>query len=201
MKIKDEKIAIRHEPIHEDGTPVEPEEQPAARVIESEVEASERGGQVIGALPAQVIIEGTAGAIAAQMRKLCASCVHFKRARWQKFVRAHDSLTASLADRELINSVRGQLLMTGNAEVTEMHVTDHPENDFDVEHALMSLGFCEALTEHKKEQIVVHPLSSCPIEVASPERPDGFYKVRNRDAEREMSVAYDNIMQTAAGKK
>lgn len=199
MKIKSEILQVKHIPYAPDGSKIEPEQQPAARIIQAEAPV-DHAGAAVGTMPTRIVVEMNAGALADKLRSMCRSCKHFKRKRWQKLVEAADSPLAPLEERSAVNRVREALLFTDNAKVTDMHTTPHPDNDFDVEHALYSLGICTALTEYKKRMVVVHPLSSCPIEVATPERQQGFYEPRSTEADRQTSAHYDEVMRAAQGK-
>lgn len=213
MKIKTELLSIQRYPTMPDGTPVEPEQQPAARIIETEAQAKMRdGGPVIGALPARFIMETTAGEAAQKARSMCRSCKHFKRKAWIDYVKAADHPMSNMDHRRVINEVRFAIEAQQSDEVRAMHTITNPqtgEADFDTEHALRSMGFCAALGEIAKDEIVVHPLGSCPTEqkvgdkmvpIATPERPTGLYEPKSLEAEREATKEYDRIMATAAGK-
>lgn len=208
MKIKSEFLSINRHETTPDGTKVEPEQQPAARIIETEAAATLRGsgaagtdGQKVGALPARFIFETTAGEAAQKVRTLCAGCKHFRRKAWNQFVDAADSPGAPMERRMLINEVRFAIESQQSEEVRAMHTVETEAGpEMDVEHALRSLGFCGALSEHKKDQIIVHPLGSCPTEVATKERPHGFYEPKSLAHERKANIEYDNILKTAAGK-
>lgn len=203
MKIKAEFLSIRRYPSMPDGTPVEPEQQPAAQIIVSEAQAKMQDGRPVGALPVRFILETTAGEAARKVRSLCRGCKHFKRKLWQNYLAANDSPVAPIDNRRLINELRFALEAQQSEELLAMHTAIGADGqpDFDVEHALHSLGFCTVLSEVKKDQIVVHPLSSCPAEYATPQRPQAFYEPKSLDAERKANLEYDEIMQTAAGKR
>src|SRR3990167_1588919 len=166
MKIKSELLSIRRYPVMPDGTPVEPEQQPAARIIESEANANLRSGETVGKIPVRFIFETTAGEAANQVRRLCRGCKHFKRKAWNRYVEENDSPLAPMEARQVMNEIRFALQNQQSEEIVNMHTVDTPDGpDFDVEHALHSLGFCSVLSEIAKDQIVQHPLSSCPPEL------------------------------------
>lgn len=200
MKIKADLLKVQHVDRAPDGTKIEPEQQAAARVITMDAPV-EHGSIATGrTMPTQIIAETTAGVLAGKLRSMCRTCAYFNRSAWRRMVSESDSPAAPLEAREAVNKVREALLFTENAEVQEMHSTAHPDNDFDVDNAVMSMGVCRALTEHMKELVAVHPLSSCPITVAAPDRPEGFYKARSKDAERSATNAYDEVMAAAQGR-
>jgi len=199
--IKSDMLHIQHHSAADDGSKIEPEQQPAQRVIEADGEVEMRSGGVVGSMPVRIISDMTAGSLAMVVRSRCRTCKNFDRTSWRKMVRKADEVDAPAIEKASAMMVRDALLMTDNADVIDANTVSPTEPDFDVEAALNSMGICHALTEFKRDLIVVHPLSGCPTEVATPERQEGFYTPRSNEAERLAQAKYDEVMRAAQGYK
>lgn len=202
MEIKKDYLRIAHAATDLEGKKLDPEAQPVQRVMETDFAANLSNGQVVGAVGGEIAAQSTAGVVARRLRAMCAGCKHFDQKTWQTMVRRADDPLAPMDQRQVVNAIRESLLMTNNATIDATLTDQHPAPDggVDVEHALMSLGICQALTAHYGEQIGVHPLSSCPEEVCGPNQPEGFFQLKGREAEKAGNVGYDMVMQRADGK-
>lgn len=198
MKIKQDLLHITNTPTLDDGTPAEPEQQTASRVLLTDADAATTTGKAVGAMNAQVIIESSAGEMARALRGMCSNCKHYDNAAFQRFLSQADHPASPMHVREGVNELRAALLQTYNAQLQTMHAG--ADGDMDVEHALKQLGFCRALGEIHKDDIIVHPLSSCPPETITDSTPSGLYQSKDRASERAGDKAYDNILKRAAGK-
>jgi hypothetical protein len=202
MKIKSDYFRIAATATDLTGQKLEPEDQPVQRVLETSFQASGTNGQVFGQVGGEIAAQSTAGVVASRLRAMCAGCKHFDNRDWIKLVRRSDDPLAPRDQRELVNSMRASLLMTFNATLDAALTDTSPAEDggVDVEHVLMSMGMCHALTSHYGDQVGVHPLSSCPEEVCGPNQPAGFFQHRTNESERASDKGYDIVMQRAAGK-
>lgn len=199
MKIKQDLLHITNQPVLDDGNKAEPEQQTASRVIITDADASASTGQALGQMNAQVVVSSTAGELARAMRGMCANCKFFDNPAFVSFLAKADHPGAPMHVRAGVNELRAALLQTYNAQLQSMHTG--ADGDMDVEHALKQLGFCRALTEMAKDDVVVHPLSSCPEETITESNPSGFFQARDRSSERAGDRAYDNVLKRAAGKE
>jgi len=181
------------------GDKLEPEQMPMQRVMTTDVPASMQGGRTVGTIPTEIITETSVGEIASAIRNPCFSCKRFNAVAWKKLFDRWNDPTSPIDERNQLNSIRAALLTTSNAKLQEAHIPE--DNDMDVEHAIASLGMCEALTEVLSAPIIVHPTSGCPAEYCTPAQPNGFYKPKDRDHERMGSKVFDNVMRMATGKR
>jgi hypothetical protein len=198
---------VYHDPTRERGAPVEPEQQAAEVVqpIETFVTIGRshlardipmhtlpqavQEAAMVAKTHAHIAHQTTAGELAQSVAARCMNCVHFDHDWWMRIKR--DAEDSGDKDRLFdLNIARGMLGTTGNAKVHEMH--DDGSGDIDLEHALNSLGICKALTDHFKDHVITHPLSSCPADA-----PFAFKAKRSLAERRAVANAYDWILQSA----
>lgn len=200
MKIKADYLRIRNVPFDAEGKPVEPEQQPVQREIQTSFDVTgNMTGQHFGSLPSQIIVENhTVQDFVPMARWKCKGCKHFDREAWKKLMAAWEDPSAPIEQRKYLNGIRGMLHETGNADILKRH--NDGSGGLDVDHALKTLGICRPMSEIKQAPIIVYPTSSCPIEVCSAEQPQGFYTPKDREAERQGSEAFDKLMRAAQGR-
>lgn len=198
MKIKADLLRVRSVPVDDKGQKMEPEAQPAQRILKTDSEVTTRDGKKLGSIPTDIVYETSAGELAQAMRHPCFQCKHFDQKAWFKLFRSWTDPGAPKAMREQLNAIRAALLTTNNAKLADQHVSQ--EGDMDVEHALSQLGICRVLTEVHNDAIIVHPTGGCPPEICTPTQPDGFYEAKDKDADRLGSQTFDNVMKLATGK-
>lgn len=207
----DATVVVYHDPTREQGAPVEPEEQ-AAEVVQPlpvfvTVGSSPLAREVpMHTLPAHVqraerdfVARGvhvahqtTAGELAESMVVRCKQCIHFDPEAWQKVKRAAEASGQKEKLLEL-NVIRGMIEQSQNVKLREMHDLAG-DGSLDLEHALNSIGICRALTEHDKEEVFVHPMSTCPAD-----RPFFFQLKRDLASRKSGASAYDWILKRAQG--
>lgn len=193
MKIDDQKLEIASLPFDEKGQKLEPEEQPA-KIVQTGAAPIAHGGIETGSgLPITIENHLTAGALAATVRDPCGTCKHFNRTAWRSYVKR---LSGSYEGRQKLNAVMAELIMQRHMDFQEMHRSP-VDGEFDTDHAVNSLAFCNVLTEVHAEEIVVHPLGVCPPEMRSFERPRGSYEARDGDTEKAGAKAFDSVMRAA----
>lgn len=196
MKVNEQLLKIQSLPYDELGNKLEPEALPAERILV--IDAPVRGSidqQIGGAIRSSINIQGTVSQFANGLRTMCAECVHFDPGAWE---RRKAQLEGSKEGVNQLNNMRWALIQEGLGPAEGMHVTQ--ENEVDLEHAIAFLGVCRALTEHKRDETYVHPMSGCPDEVCTPTHPDGFFETRNYETRRAGDAAYDDVMRKAQGK-
>lgn len=198
MRIRADLLRVRSLPYDDKGQPIEPEQQPAQRVFQTDSPAGLQGGPVQGTIPTEIIYETTAGHMAGAMRNPCFSCARFDRRAWRKLLERWNDPTAPMHLREYLNQFRAALLQTKNAKLYEKH--ESQEGDLDVEHALATLGVCHAFSEIRNDVAVVYPTSACPDDVCTATQPAGFYVPKDKQSERMGSQVFDRIMAMAQGK-
>ena len=213
MRIKADLLKISTGALNIKGEKLEPEEQLARREVITEAPAKLGGGiggatgKIVGAIPASIITEQSAGDQANAMRTLCGNCKFFKNEKWVKDLRNADSPMSPVEKRRVVNKIRAAILSSGNAAISDLSAGK--DNDLDVEHALHQLGYCEALYEFfrnmgraKDEAMtLVHPASTCPADVRTQGSPDGFYQPAGQEARKAADANYDLVLQMAQGKK
>jgi hypothetical protein len=198
VRIKSDLLQIRSDARHADGTKAEPEEQPAARIIETDASVTHGTTPTNQTMRTQIVAESTAGQLANSLSHSCGQCKWFDNRGFQEAIRKSDHPAAPLEARQAVNDIRAALLMTGNATMESKHIG--MDGDTDVEAMLMACGFCKALTEHYKEDVIVYPLSSCPEEVRTPTQPNGYFQPANRGAVKAGNLVRDDILKRASGK-
>lgn len=202
MKRTSDTLEVAHVP------GLEPEEQPARRVIGSEAEVA-IGSAPANAratplrLPVRITDEMSVAEATAALGTRCALCRHWRRDEWSRLRRVWSD-PSNHVGAQLLNTMRGQLLGLDLAQLPELSALDNGPESPDVEHALASLGICTALTEIIGEAIVTAAESACPKE----EGPKGedlskCFKPRMRsdDTRRAFSTLYDSIMKIASGRR
>jgi hypothetical protein len=200
LRIKADLLKVRSVPYDEAGQKVEPEQQPAARVMVIDGGAPvsmSRDQRNVGSIPASIIAETTAGEVANTMRSKCFQCKNFNTSAWKKL----RLLWGNSSDPDVfqkLNRVRYALLTTQNPEVVRR--SEGMDGDFDVEHSISQLGVCEPLTEINRDAVIVSPISTCPDEVCTKDNPRGLFVPKDKEMERLGSAAFDQIMRMAEGK-
>lgn len=205
MHIKRDVFRIENSPVALDGSKVEPEAQVVQHIFEGSapVQLRTNGGEVaVGSVPLEIVGHGTAQQVARSVSALCANCLYFKNEAWRAMLARNEGATATPAERHAINSIRQQILL--NMPDADQHTGQ--DGDYDLEHALNSMGLCPALNEfyktkgQKSELYGVWPTAGCPAETCSADRPMGLFKPKNADAGKASAQNYDAVMQRAAGK-
>ena len=199
MKVKSDQILIDTATNNPDGSPREPEEAPAARVILTDAEVSNGASAETpsGSIPASIVLESTAGEMATGFRYTCMNCKHFNAHAWSRLHQAWRMAPNDSIDAQQLNAIRAGLLTTQNADLASLH--NDGQNYLDVEGAVQALGVCEPLSEIDGDIIIVHPLGGCPEMVRSPMKPQGLFDARDLDAEKRGSAVFDGLMRKAQG--
>jgi hypothetical protein len=202
LRIKSDLLKVRMLPHDDAGQKIEPEQQPAARVmtVDGGAPVNMRGNEKqIGQIPAQIIAETTALDAANAFRSKCFQCANFDQKAWAKL----RLIWGNSSDPEIfkkLNGVRAFLLGCRNEEMMRRSIGR--DEDFDVEHAIATqLGICQPLTEINGDGvIIVSAIGTCPDHVISPTNPLGLFEPKDRDHEKIGSQNFDKIMMMAAGK-
>lgn len=178
----------------ESGERVEPEEKPARRILGGTIGTTTDHGESAGRMRARVILETTVSELAIGMRNSCFSCKHFDQHAWAVFMR---KAWATKEGMQTLNNIRAALEVSENLALREQH--QGMDGEMDLEHALSSLGICQALTEaHGEKPWIVYPGGSCPQTVPEKGTPFGnAYQPRDSAAEKQSSSAFDAIMRRA----
>lgn len=194
MKIRGELLKIQASPYDEKGEKLEPEELPAERILLTETRIKGSIDQELhDPIRTSVNVQSTVGKFANGLRTMCAQCKHFDGEGWLK---RKAILERSGAEGTIfLNGMRSALIQQGLGPASGMHAT--PDEDIDLEHAISFMGYCKALCEHLKDEILVHPMSGCPKEVCTPSQPNGFFENTNLDSQRIGDAAYDSVMNKA----
>lgn len=208
MKIRRDLFKVWRGMTDEKGQKLEPEAQTVQHIFQgtTPITVSTPGAVsqgVKGNIPLEIVAHSAAHEIARSIFSLCANCRHFNRTAWLKMLSVADNPGSSVAEKHSVNMIRAEILM--RMPEADSHVGS--DNDYDVEHALKSMGMCGPLREYYKEKdgedpgiMGVWPSSSCPQEICSPDRPHGLFKPKDLDSEKAGAQAYDRVMLTAAGK-
>lgn len=197
MKIRADKLKIASGVRDGKGHKVDAEAQPLERHLSVDVMATS-GGRDVGLLPTTVVYETTAGAYANAMRSPCFNCRFWDDKGSRELIRKWDASNAPLEKRSFVNQMRGNIIGTKNQEFLKKHLT--PEGELSVNHALMSMGICRALTEIQGDIVFTAPDSTCPEEVCSPGKTNGMWEAKSAELDKVGSQIYDGIMRRAEGK-
>ena len=183
----------------------EPEEAPARRVQWTSLDVSiapqlpevvTRSGRPALEFPgaervarsvSPVTTELPAGEVATLLRARCAGCVNFRSDTWNETMRVwRNAPITNPRRRGLADMIR---------HLAHACVDGTPSTD-DLKRAAIDLtgwGVCVALTEERKDLILVHPDACCPDGIA-------YYRDRDHTSERAGSAVFDRIMRMAQGR-
>lgn len=197
MKLRMDRLKIQSGGTDAKGHKVDPEGQILEREIAIQADMTHGGRPIAGSIPTSVVFETTAGQFAEAMRSPCWNCKFFDNKGSQDLIRRWDASDAPKDKRSFVNQMRGNIIGTKDPEFIKRHMTG--EGEISVNHALMSLGICRALTEIQGDVVFVDPTSTCPDELCGPGRPNGMWESKDAAAERHGNKIYDGIMKRAAG--
>jgi hypothetical protein len=199
MKIRNDLLKVYVGPAP-GGEKVEPEARPVQQHVDMPAQVTgSLNGQNLGQLRTEVVVEGSVAQAALSERWKCKNCVHWNRKEWLRLYRQLNDPTASKTARQYLNDLRGGLLMTQNAQLTEAHTGE--DGEFDVEHALQVMGWCAVLNALWKRDltnfIITHPQACCPREVQTVQAPQGYWEPNEKERRLQQNLGYDKIMKTA----
>lgn len=197
MTRSDDYFRINTNPVDAEGNKLEPEQLPTERVFPgaAPVELSQSGatGKAIGS---EIVVEAPLGQFAAGMRRLCYSCVFFDQKAWNQYVDGAQH-SVDIVKLHVINQVRANLITSQNAQIQEMH--GGLDGSMEIEGAVRSMGLCRALTEHFKDDTIVHPMGCCPEGINGLD-PNGFHRDRDESTRRMQNAEYDKLLRAGQNK-
>jgi hypothetical protein len=195
-------VPATHDP---DGHALEPELAPAVRSIQVTTPLQLSTGQVIRAdMPGSFDYETTAGELALNMRFRCGACVHFNVKRWRDF-RRECEWSGDAEKRQWVNEFRFAIEQAMPAGEREKHLD--ASGELDIEHAMDSMGLCDALTEEWSRlandawPVVMCALAGCPDTDPWGRKQAAPFRARDRAADRAAAAAYDALLGMARGKQ
>lgn len=190
MKNLGERIDIGHGARADDGTKLEPEEQPVRRVIATEAEAK-HGDNVVGAIRTNITADMTAIEAAAILSQPCHLCMHWRPDEWPAARRRLESTPEGLAD---LNRMRAALLGSGSAGLA------NGDEGFDVEHALAHgrIGVCKALSDLFRDDMLTEREATCPSQGPNGETIPPLFVAKRGDARRASDSTRDSVLRTAS---
>lgn len=183
MKTLGDKFQIGHGFREEDGTKIEPEEQPVKRTLESTatVDAGDLGNRF--ALPLSVTSEMSALEAADLLSKQCHLCEHWRQDEFQRDI-------PSIPQFDL-DQIRAQCIDLS----TETHLTDQDRAAADPMLAIM--GKCMALSEMANADIYSHPQATCPATAPNGSELPFLFKPREKKTE---AMIRDRMLRIAQGR-
>lgn len=190
MEIRSDHLVIQHYDRDLEGNPVEPEQQPATRILGVDGPTSLGATPTGKELTTTVELSDTAGQFAQGFRSQCHLCRHFQPEAAQRVIQAWKAGT--LDQRHVLNQIRGALMETQNTRVQEQMINPQ-DGDTDVEHGLSLLGLCEVFTELTQDVLFVHPTGCCPED-------QNYFVAKDIASEKYGSAKFDEIMRKAQGK-
>lgn len=187
MKIEGEKIEIAHVPYDDKGDKLEPEQQPARRLLYSPVDTKFDGGTDTGhQMSTFISVEMTAEELAQGIAKPCRACRHFnKKAALEWYNRAQQT--------------------PAGIEILRQFAAEHPNLDeLGPERAFGIMGVCNPMSELARETMLVHPDSTCPETVRDWDgqacKFGSHFVPDDRTEEKNSSTVKDQIMRKAEGR-
>lgn len=190
MEIRSDTFIVQHFDQDLNGDPVEPEQQPATRILEVDGPTQLGPNQTGMELPTTVALQDNAGQFAHGLRSQCFLCKHFNKDVAQATIAAWQR--GSKEQRAALNEIRARLMETQNDTVQE-RMTNPQDGDIDVEQGLSMLGICEVFTEITRDALFVHPIGACPED-------QNFFVAKDIASEKYGSNKFDEIMRRAQGK-
>jgi len=181
MKNLGEQIQIGHAHRADDGTKLEPEEQPVVKQTASEA-AVDAGGAAVGALPLTISEAMPVHAAIDMLARVCGNCVHFRRDLW---IAERKRLEATRDGRDGLNVVRAEILSRDPDTLPSMINGDEFH---DVEAALNAFGVCVALSAVVDDMIAGPPEASCPGDHV-------YFQARS---DRDVARIKDHVLHTAS---
>lgn len=145
------------------------------------------GAVAAGKLVAPVTAEMPAGEAAMLLRARCAGCLHFRNEDWRRIKRAWASSPPGSERRKGLQQMVAQLARS------VCDYTPGPAEMAQASNDLSDWGTCGALSEERKDLVIVHPEACCPDGVM-------YYQARDEAAKRAGSAVYDRILRAAQGK-
>lgn len=192
MKATTDELRIGHGIPDDKGQPLEPEEQPVDRVLGTDIAVTLGHGPGEGTpidrpLPGRVIVESTAGEMAAEFSEQCHLCAHWDQALFRAERVAYDPREQ---DRQ-----RAIVLELSGPEALDLVLRGRADSILDA-----SFGRCRALSHYSPDgRLDTFARAYCPSVT-----PDG-YPIRKaftprREARADATQIRDRILLTAEGK-
>lgn len=175
------------------GETLEPEQAPAARVLQSAATLRSPEGRALGgSIPVQIILESSAGEIAQGFRSSCFLCANWDVKAFRDYCIARAETPGGRAE---LQALADSLVVTGNGSGEA------------VRQLLPKIGVCRLASEIRKGPIFTHAGSTCPdvlpneAGVADPRLVFGnHFQPKGKESERQGNQAFDAIMRSAQGK-
>lgn len=179
MEVKSERIeVIRRDAVEPvGGARPEPEEMPARRVLEVDVDATGQStGEFLGKFKSAVTYEETALTMAQMSGKTCSMCLHWSPELWRKaYVQKFHDPTF----RRELNKLRSRF------------------PDGEEEEHIRAMGFCSAFTEIFQDEVVTHPAACCPSTNPQGEPMPLMFTPRDAASKRLVEAIYDKTLKMA----
>lgn len=197
MKNLGDRIDVAHGVREDDGTKLEPEQQPVRRTIATEAEAT-HGDNVAGGMTAAVTIDMDAAEAVDVLAHTCQRCANWRPEEWPSVRR---QLAATKEGQDTLDRVRAQIL--GLVEIDEDDLT---QGSTIVEHVMATFGLCGALTEIESAiskvyaPIITFPTATCPSNDSAGRPLPPCFTPRAAEQRREVNAVRDSILSAAQGR-
>ena len=192
MKNLGERIDVGFGAREDDGTKLEPEQQPVRRTIFTDADAK-HGEDAVGNLRASITADMTAVEAAALLAQPCHLCGHWRPDEWPRIRAKMEATPEGLAD---LNRLRAAYLANGGAGLEDGN------DGYDVEHALAHgrIGVCKALTDLLRNDTLTDRDACCPdVDGAGNPLPPLFVARHGGEA-RAVDKTRDEILKLASKK-
>lgn len=191
MEIRSDTFLIQHHERDLNGDLVEPEQQPAVRLLEVDGPTHLGQNPTGQELPTTVALEDNAGQFAKGLRSQCFLCKHFKPELAAQVIETWKGGT--IQQRAALNEIRAALMQTQNATVQARMENPLDPSDIDVEQGLSHLGLCEIFSEITNDVMFVHATGACP-------EGQDYFVAKDVASEKYGASKFDEIMRRAQGK-
>lgn len=195
MRNLGERVDIAHGVRADDGTKLEPEEQPVRRVIATTADVKHGVNPTGAALRTSLTTEMNADEASRIMSEKCHLCAHWRPDEWPAVKR---KLQSTPDGQAMLNRIRGEMLAGGAAAFPGM---ENGDDLADVEHALGSAGVCKALSDLFRDDMITMPDATCPETDPHGQPLPTLFVARRGDARRAATSTRDTILRTAQGRK
>lgn len=180
------------------GQKLEPEEQPARRILGTHIDAN-YGQAIVGkGLRSSVMLYDTAQQFALEAKSECRLCKHWNKRLWKEVL---DEAIASPdpLDQKMLFRMMGDLADSTNPQLQEMQANE--EGEMDLYRGLRFFGACMIQTEMHHSPVFSHAVSTCQhILGPNGERVVDYFEPISHNADVQGASAYDRIMSMAQGR-
>lgn len=187
----------------------------AARIpVAPNLAGAQSGVPQFGTMPGVIDYTTGAGAMARGARTACAGCRWHDVRAWNKFLSDADNPGSTAEARETMRTMRARIMMAGYGYTGD-------NDELDIERTMRAHGICRPMSDAVEGAtgrdpffwpVVTWREACCPetvragqgkpnIQVATDDRPYGFFAPKSLDDQKIGAQRYDAVLHAAQGKK